>query len=63
VRNSIIIIIIIIRIRIIINSEEELQKQIQLKTFSDDTHMVFGLENVPRMHLKEKTISLAKFGD
>jgi len=54
VRNSIIIIIIIIiRIRIIINSEEELQKQIQLKTFSDDTHMVFGLENVPRMHLKE----------
>ena len=36
------------------NSEEEFQKQIQtLKPISDDIHMEFGLENVPRLHSKE----------
>jgi hypothetical protein len=35
-------------------SEEEIQKQIQtVKTFSDDIHVEFGLENVPRLHLRE----------
>ena len=41
-------------LKLIAKSEEEFQKQIQtLKTFSDDIHMEFGLENVPRLHLRE----------
>ena len=41
-------------LKLIARSEEELQKQIQtVKTFSDDINMEFGLENVPRLHLRE----------
>ena len=41
-------------LKLIAKSEEELQKQIQIvKNLSDDIHMEFGLENVPRLHLKE----------
>ena len=41
-------------LKLIAKSEEEFQKQIQtLKTISDDIHMEFGLENVPRLHSKE----------
>ena len=41
-------------LKLIAKSEEELQKQIQtVKTFSDDIHVEFGLQNVPRLHLRE----------
>ena len=38
----------------IAKSEEGFQKQTQtVKNFSDDIHMEFGLEKVPRLRLKE----------
>jgi hypothetical protein len=41
-------------LKLIAKSEEEFQRQIQtVKTFSDDIHMEFGLENVLRLHLRE----------
>jgi hypothetical protein len=41
-------------LKLIAKSEEELRRQIQtVKTFSDDIHMEFGLENVLRLHLRE----------
>jgi len=41
-------------LKLIAKSEEELQKQIQtVKNFSDDIHVEFGLENVPRLRLRE----------
>jgi hypothetical protein len=41
-------------LKLIGKSKEELQKQIQtVKTFSDDIHMEFGLDNVPRFNLRE----------
>jgi len=41
-------------LKLIAKSVEELQKRIQtVKTFSDDIHMEFGLENMPKLHLKE----------
>jgi hypothetical protein len=41
-------------LKLVAKSEEELQKQIQtVKIFSDDIHMEFGLENVPRLNLRE----------
>ena len=41
-------------LKLIDKSEEELQKQIQtVETFSDDINMEFGLENVPRLRLRE----------
>jgi len=41
-------------LKLIAKSEEDLQKQIKtVKTFSDDIHVEFGLENVPRLCLKE----------
>jgi len=41
-------------LKLIAKSEEEIQKQIQtVKTFSDDIHMEFGLENVLRLHLRD----------
>ena len=40
--------------KLIAKSEEEFQKQIQtVKAFSDDINMEFGLENVPRLRLRE----------
>jgi len=39
---------------LIAKSVEELQKQIQrVKNFNDVIRMEFGLENVPRVHLRE----------
>jgi hypothetical protein len=41
-------------LKLIAKSEEMIQKQIQtIKTFSDDIHKEFGLENVLRLHLRE----------
>jgi len=41
-------------LKLIAKAEEELQKQIQtVKIFSDEIKVEFGLENVPRLHLKE----------
>jgi hypothetical protein len=41
-------------LKLIAKSEKELKKRIRIiKNFSDDIHMEFGLENVPRLHMRE----------
>ena len=41
-------------LKLIAKSEKELQKQTQtVENFSDDINMEFGLEKVPRLHLRE----------
>jgi hypothetical protein len=48
-------------LKLIAKLEEELQRQIQtVKTFSDDIHMEFGLENVLTIHLREANSFLYK---
>jgi hypothetical protein len=48
-------------LKLIAKSEEELQRQIHtVKTFSDDIHMEFGLENMVKLHLREANSFLHK---